>query len=148
MADSDLQIDAVALMRKLRDQIDRDVENLTEEQRREYIRFRAERFWRELARRSPADASVVAPRKPPEPARPKPEKPFDSVRMMRELRDQLDREMEHMTSEERIAFINGRADRVAGELGLPVAIDPRVAAERARAAREAKGGEFARARTA
>jgi hypothetical protein len=146
MADSDLRIDAVALM--LRDQIDRDVENLTEEQRREYLRFRAERFWRELARRSPADASAVTPRKPPEPAKPKPEKPFDSVRMMRELRDQLDREMEHMTSEERIAFINGRADRVAGELGLPVAIDPRVAAERARAAREAEGGELARARTA
>jgi len=75
----------------------------------------------------------------------KTEKSFDSVRLMRELRDQLDREMERMTAEERIAFINGRADRVARELGLPPAIDPRVAAERARAARS---GETARVRSA
>ena len=59
----------------------------------------------------------------------KTEKPFDSVRMMREIRDRLDREMEHMTSEERIAYINGRA-------------------ERARAAREAASGDHARVRTA
>jgi hypothetical protein len=74
----------------------------------------------------------------------KTEKPFDSVRMMREIRDRLDREMQHMTSEERIAYINGRADRAAKELGLPPAIDARVAAERARAAR----GEPARVKTA
>jgi|GEM_PF-1564342 len=65
----------------------------------------------------------------------KTEKSFDAVRLMRELRDELNREMESMTSEERIAFINGRADQVAQELGLPAAIDPRVAAERARARR-------------
>lgn len=38
MADSELQIDAVGLMRSLRDEIDRTVENMTEEERREYIR--------------------------------------------------------------------------------------------------------------
>jgi len=79
---------------------------------------------------------------------PKPEKPFDSVRLMREIRDRLDREMAHMTSEERIAFINGRAERVARELGLPPAIDPRVAAERARALRKTEGAEHARVQTA
>jgi len=75
---------------------------------------------------------------------PKTEKPFDSVRLMRELRDRLNREMEPMTAEERIAFINRRADRVARELGLPPAIDARVAAERARAAREAGNAAGAR----
>ncbi|HKP73989.1 MAG TPA: hypothetical protein VJT67_00540 [Longimicrobiaceae bacterium] len=44
--------------------------------------------------------------------------------------------MEPMTPEERIAFINARADSVAGELGLPPGIDPREAAERARAVRQ------------
>ncbi len=78
----------------------------------------------------------------------KTEKRFDSVRMMREIRDRLNREMEHMTSEERIAFINGRAERAARKLGLPPAIHARVAAERARAAREAESGETARVRTA
>ncbi|MFL5538184.1 MAG: hypothetical protein ACJ8J0_04295 [Longimicrobiaceae bacterium] len=38
MVDSELQIDAVALMRSLRDEIDRTVENMTAEERREYIR--------------------------------------------------------------------------------------------------------------
>ena len=38
MADSELQIDAVGLMRSLRDEIDRTVENMTAEERREYIR--------------------------------------------------------------------------------------------------------------
>jgi hypothetical protein len=69
---------------------------------------------------------------------PKTEKSFDCVRLMRDLRDQLDREMEHMTSDERIAFINQRADRVARQLGLPPAIDARAAAERAQAARQAQ----------
>jgi hypothetical protein len=41
--------DSVRLMRELRDQIDRDVQDLTEEQRDEYIRRRAERFWTRLA---------------------------------------------------------------------------------------------------
>ena len=66
------------------------------------------------------------------------EKPFDCVRMMRELRDDLDRQVAEMTPEERIAFINGNAERTAGDLGLPAAIDPRHAAERARTARQAR----------
>jgi len=33
------------MMRELREQIDREVQNMTEEQRDEYIRRRAERFW-------------------------------------------------------------------------------------------------------
>jgi hypothetical protein len=65
------------------------------------------------------------------------EKDFDCVRMMRELRDELNRAMENMTSEERITFLNSRAEEVSRQLGLPAAIDPRVAAERARAARAA-----------
>ncbi|HVG43612.1 MAG TPA: hypothetical protein VM890_02745 [Longimicrobium sp.] len=49
MANDELQIDAVGLMRRLRDQIDRDVQNMTEEQRDAYIRRRAERFWTQVA---------------------------------------------------------------------------------------------------
>ncbi|MFL5384954.1 MAG: hypothetical protein ACJ8GN_20740 [Longimicrobiaceae bacterium] len=49
MANEELQIDAVALMRSLRDQIDRDVQNMAEEQRSEYIRRGAEQFWAQLA---------------------------------------------------------------------------------------------------
>ena len=49
MANDEMQIDAVGLMRELRDQIDRDVQNMTEEQRDEYIRLRAERLWTRLA---------------------------------------------------------------------------------------------------
>lgn len=40
----DASFDCVRLMRELRDEIDRDVEHMTKEQRREYIRARAERF--------------------------------------------------------------------------------------------------------
>jgi|GEM_PF-5141826 len=49
MTNAELPIDAVSLMRRLRGQIDRDVQNMTEEQRDEYIRDRAERFWTQLA---------------------------------------------------------------------------------------------------
>ena len=62
----------------------------------------------------------------------KSERPFDCVRLMRELRDQLDRRVSPMTPHERVEFINENADQAARELGLPEAIDPRVAAERAR----------------
>jgi len=51
--------DAVALMRTLRDEIDRDVEHMTEEQRREYIRARADRFRTWLAGRESAQAATV-----------------------------------------------------------------------------------------
>lgn len=64
------------------------------------------------------------------------EKPFDCVRMMRELRDELSRRIEHMTAEERVEFIDREGERGARALGLPPAIDPRLAAERARAARQ------------
>jgi hypothetical protein len=40
--------DSVRLMRGLRDQIDRDVQSMTEEQRDEYIRRRAQRFWNQV----------------------------------------------------------------------------------------------------
>ncbi len=66
------------------------------------------------------------------------EKPFDCVRMMRELRDELSRKMLHMTPEERVEFINCEGERGARELGLPPAVDPRVSADRARAARQAE----------
>jgi len=41
--------DCVRLMRELRDQIDRDVQDMTAEQRDEYIRRGAEQFWNRLA---------------------------------------------------------------------------------------------------
>ena len=58
MANDELQIDAVALMRSLRDEIDRAVENMTEEERRDYIRRSAA----EAARRLNLPPSVPAPR--------------------------------------------------------------------------------------
>jgi hypothetical protein len=64
------------------------------------------------------------------------EKAFDCVRVMRELRDELSREMQGMTAEERVEFIDGEGERGARALGLPAAIDPRLAAERARAGRQ------------
>jgi hypothetical protein len=36
-------------------------------------------------------------------------KSFDAVKMMRELRDKLSRDMEHMTAEERVQYIRDRA---------------------------------------
>lgn len=36
-------------------------------------------------------------------------KTFDSVKLMRELRDKLSQEMEHMTTEERLRYIRGKA---------------------------------------
>ena len=36
-------------------------------------------------------------------------KTFDSVKLMRELRDRLSRDMEQMTSEERIRYIRAKA---------------------------------------
>ena len=36
-------------------------------------------------------------------------KTFDSVTLMRELRDKLSQEMEHMTAEERLRYIRGKA---------------------------------------
>jgi hypothetical protein len=52
------------------------------------------------------------------------EKEFDSVRMMRELRDEINRDVERMTPEERLAYIRQRADRVRKELSLPQAVAP------------------------
>jgi uncharacterized protein (DUF2164 family) len=46
------------------------------------------------------------------------EKAFDCVRLMRELRDELTREVESMTAEQRLEFIRERADRVWKNLGL------------------------------
>ena len=40
-------------------------------------------------------------------------KTFDSVKLMRELRDEISREMEHMTPGERIQFIRDRAASTA-----------------------------------
>jgi hypothetical protein len=65
------------------------------------------------------------------------EAPIHSVRLMRELRDALDGRMAEMTPEQRVAFIDHDAERLARDWGLPAAVDPRVAAERARSARRA-----------
>lgn len=55
-------------------------------------------------------------------------KTFDSVKLMRELRDKLSQEMEHMTSEERLRYIRGKAASTG--LGRKMAEDERVAAQR------------------
>ena len=59
MSRTEKPFDAVALMRRLRDEIDRDVEHMTEEQRREYIRARADRFRAWLVGRESVQAASV-----------------------------------------------------------------------------------------
>ena len=55
-------------------------------------------------------------------------KTFDSVRLMRELRDTLSQEMEHMTAEERLRYIRDKA--ASTDLGRKMAEDERDAAQR------------------
>jgi hypothetical protein len=54
-------------------------------------------------------------------------KTFDSVKLMRELRDKLSLEMEHMTAEERLRHIRGKAASTA--LGSRMAEAERDASE-------------------
>jgi hypothetical protein len=99
------------MMRELREKLHHETEGMSAEERIAFINDRAQRFWRERAARSPADASAVAPWRPEEPAMQKPEKPFDSVRLMRELRDQIDRDVQDMSEEQRDEYIRRRAER-------------------------------------
>lgn len=57
-------------------------------------------------------------------------KTFDSVKLMRELRDRLSQEMEHMTAEERLRYI--RAKAASTGLGRKMAEDKRDAVQRKR----------------
>jgi hypothetical protein len=52
------------------------------------------------------------------------EKSFDCVRLMRELRDEINREVEPMTSEQRVRYIRNRADQVRQDLALPAPVSP------------------------
>jgi hypothetical protein len=52
------------------------------------------------------------------------EKAFDCVRLMRELRDGINREVEPMTPEQRVEYIRDRAERVRKDLALPVPVSP------------------------
>jgi hypothetical protein len=99
------------MMRELREELQHETEGMSAEESRAFINGRAQRFWRERAARSLADASAVAPWRPEEPAMQKPEKSFDSVRLMRELRDQIDRDVQNMTEEQRDEYIRRRAER-------------------------------------
>ena len=54
-------------------------------------------------------------------------KTFDSVKLMRELRDKLSQEMEHMTAEERLRYIRGKAASTG--LGRKMGEDERDAAQ-------------------
>jgi hypothetical protein len=103
--------DCVRMMRELREELYRETEGMSPEERTALIHDRAQRFWRERAGRSSTDASAVALRRSEKPAVPKPEKPFDSVRLMRELRDQIDHDVRNMTEEQRDEYIRGRAER-------------------------------------
>lgn len=103
--------DCVRMMRELREELHRETEGMSPEERTAFINVRAQRFWRERATRSSTDLSAVAPRRPEEPAMPKPEKPFDSVRLMRELRDQIDRDVQNLTEEQRGEYIRRGAER-------------------------------------
>jgi hypothetical protein len=54
------------------------------------------------------------------------EKSFDCVRLMRELRDEINREVEGMTPEQRVDYIRNRAERVRRDLALPQPVPPRL----------------------
>jgi hypothetical protein len=54
----------------------------------------------------------------------KSEKAFDCVRLMRELRDEINREVEPMTPEQRLEYIRERANRVRKDLALPLPVSP------------------------
>lgn len=56
-------------------------------------------------------------------------KTFDSVKLMRELRDKLSQEMEHMTPEERVQYIRRRAASTG--LEEKMAVDERNATQQA-----------------
>lgn len=52
------------------------------------------------------------------------EKTFDCVRLMRELRDQINRDVEALTPEQRVEYIRRRAERVRHDLALPAPVAP------------------------
>ncbi len=52
-------------------------------------------------------------------------KGFDCVRLMRELRDEINRDVEALTPEERIAYIRQRAEHVRRDLSLPPPVAPK-----------------------
>jgi hypothetical protein len=54
----------------------------------------------------------------------KSEKAFDCVRLMRELRDEINRDVEPMTPEQRLEYIHERANRVRKDLALPLPVTP------------------------
>lgn len=58
------------------------------------------------------------------------DKAFDCVRMMREVRDGINRDVEAMTAEQRVEYIRRRAARVRQDLGLPESVAPRIHAAR------------------
>ena len=59
----------------------------------------------------------------------KSENDFDAVKMMREIRDKMSKEMQGMTSKERIEYINKKAARWIAENPTPVST-PQVAGQR------------------
>lgn len=103
--------DCVRMMRELREELQRETEGMSPEERTAFINGRARRFWREHAAELPNDASSVASWRVEGRAVPKPEKPFDCVRLMRELRDQIDRDVQEMTEEQQDEYIRRRAER-------------------------------------
>lgn len=52
------------------------------------------------------------------------DKTFDCVRMMRELREGINREVEPLTPEQRVEYIRNRAERVRKDLALPPPVSP------------------------
>lgn len=116
--------DAVKMTREIRDKLTLEMAGMTPEASRRFVRERAEgsSTWKRLF--GPADASVppvdlattsgpkddlaAFPRQDSTAVAKK--KAFDCVAMTREIRDQVSREMENMTSEERIQYAHGRTE--------------------------------------
>ncbi len=56
-------------------------------------------------------------------------KDFDAVKMMRDIRDQMSKEMQGMTYKERIEYINKKAERWIAENPQPASV-PQSAGQR------------------
>jgi hypothetical protein len=109
--ETETAIDCVRMMRELRERLDRETEHMTPDERIAFIRRRAEEAWHEGERRAASGATLVAPHLPREFSAPKPEKEFDAVRLMREIRERIDREVRDMTEEQRDEYIRTHAER-------------------------------------
>src|SRR5215207_3859898 len=92
--------DSVQHMRELRDRISRDIEGMTFEEEKAYIRERLE--WARLQHGTTGQLTVIGMRGSDDV---QPENRFDAVQFMREARERMSREMDGMTEAQILRYI-------------------------------------------